>query len=68
MPLQPRKPAISQATVEGGDPAPLFCTGEASTGVLLPDVEFSEEETHGPVGAQSEEGHKNDPRGRKPPL
>jgi len=25
--------------IKGGDPAPLFCTGEALTGVLHPDVE-----------------------------
>jgi len=27
-----------------------------------PDVEFSVQERHGPVGASAEEGHRNDPR------
>ncbi len=33
--------------VEGGDPAPLFCVGETSSGVLLPDVESSVQERNG---------------------
>ena len=45
---------------EGGDPAPLLCAGEASPGVLHPDVESSVQEGHRPVGAHPEEGHKND--------
>ena len=30
--------------VNGGDPAPLLCAGEASSGVLCPDVESSVQE------------------------
>ena len=52
---------------EGGDPAPLLCTGEASP-VLRPDVEFSVEERHGTVGFCPEEGHKNDPGDGTPLL
>ena len=48
--------------VEGGDPAPLVCTGKASPGVLCADVESSVQERHRPVGAHPEEDHKNDPR------
>ena len=54
--------------VEGGDPAPLLCAGEASPAVLHPDVESSAQERHGPVGACPEEGHKNDPRDGIPLL
>ena len=54
--------------VKGGDPAPLLCTGEASPGLLHPDVESSVQERHRPVGACQEEGHKNDQRGVKPLL
>lgn len=50
---------------DGGDPASLLCTGEASTGVLCPDVQSS---IHGPVGALPEEDHKNDPRDGTPLL
>ena len=53
--------------VEGGDPAPLLCSGETSPGVLHPDVEFSVQERCGPVGACPEKGHKNDPRDGTPP-
>ena len=42
---------------EEGDPAPLFCSGEASCRVLCPDVESSVQERHKLVGM---EGHKND--------
>ena len=45
---------------EGGDPAPLLCAGEASPGILRPDMESSVEERHRHVGAHPEEGHKND--------
>ena len=40
--------------------APLLSTAEASPGML--HVESSVQERCGPVGAHSEEGHKNDPR------
>ena len=45
--------------IEGGDPAPLLCTGEASP-VLRPDVESSAEERCEPTGVSPEEGHKSD--------
>ena len=32
--------------LEGGDPAPLLCAGEASPGVLCPDMELSVKEGH----------------------
>ena len=48
--------------VEGRDPVPLFCTGEASPGVLCPDAESSVQEGHEPAGACPEESHRNDPR------
>ena len=54
--------------VKRGDPALLFCTCEASLGVLHLDVESSVQERHGPVGAHPEEGHKNDPRDGTPIL
>jgi len=34
---------------EGGDPAPPLCAGEASPGILYPDVESSVQETCGHV-------------------
>ena len=54
--------------VEGGDPAPLLCTGETSPGVLYQDVKSSVQERCEPVAACPEEGHKNDPWGGTPPL
>jgi len=51
-----------------GDPAPLLCSGEASPGILCPDVESSVQERHGPVGVCPEEGQKNDPRNGTPLL
>ena len=53
--------------VKGGDPAPLLCVGEASLQRCL-DVESSEQERDGPVGAHPEESHKNDLRFGTPPL
>ena len=47
---------------KGGDPASLLCAGEASPGVLCPDVESSLQERHGSVGMCPEEGHQNDSR------
>ena len=52
--------------VEGGDPAPLLCTGEASPGGLCSGVESSVQERHAPDGVHPEECHKNDPRDGTP--
>ena len=54
--------------VEGGDPAPLLCAGETSTGLLRPDVKSSVQERHRPVGAHPEEVNKNDPKYGTPLL
>ena len=35
--------------VQRSDPAPLLCTGEASPGVLCPDMEFLVQERYGHV-------------------
>ena len=72
MPLWPRRPMVSWGIssrehpqqVEGGDPAPLLCAGEASPVTLHPDVESSVQERHGPVGVCPEFGPKNDLRAR----
>ena len=53
---------------EGGDPASLLCTGQASPEVLHPDVESSVQERCGPVKARPKEDHRNDPRGGAPLL
>ena len=44
--------------VEGGDSAPLLCSGKTSPGVLRPAPEPSAQERHGPVGAGPEEATK----------
>jgi len=43
---------------EGGDSAPLPCSGETSLGVLRPALEPSAQDRHGPVGAGPEEATK----------
>jgi len=48
--------------VEGGDSAPLHCSGATPHGLLYPALEPPAQESHGPVGACPEEGHKNDQR------
>jgi len=53
---------------EGGDSAPLLCSGENAPGVLHPALEPLAQETQGPVAAGPEEGHKNDPRAGTPLL
>ena len=50
--------------VEGGDPDPLLCAVEASSGGLHPDVETSKQEKHGSL--HPEEGYRNDPRDGTP--
>ncbi|KAK4818961.1 LOW QUALITY PROTEIN: hypothetical protein QYF61_022628 [Mycteria americana] len=54
--------------VEGGDSAPLLCSGETPPGVLRPALEPSAQERYGRVGAGLEEGHKNDQRDGTPLL
>ena len=55
-------------SIKRGDPALLLCTGEASPGVLHPDVESSVQERDRLVGVCPEEGHKNDQRYGTPLL
>ena len=53
--------------VNGGDSAPLFCSGETPPGVLRPALEAAQEE-RGAVGAGPEEHHKNNQRAGTPLL
>lgn len=46
---------------EGGD-SPLFHSGEIPAGILLLASRSPEQERHGHVKADTEEGHKNDQR------
>jgi len=54
--------------VEGGDSAPLLCSGQTPPGVLRPALEPSAQDRHGPVGAGPEEGQKTDQRAGTPLL
>jgi len=58
----------SVASRSRGDSAPLLCSAVTPPGVLRPALESSAQEIHGPVGADPEEGHKNDERTRTPLL
>ena len=53
---------------EEGDPPPLLCAGEASSGVLHPEVESLVQERLGAVGECPEKSHKNNPRDGTSPL
>ena len=53
---------------EGGDPDPLLCAGEASPGLVHPEVEYSVQERCRSVGACPEESHRNNPRDGTPAL
>jgi len=44
--------------VEGGDSAPLFCSGETPPAVLHPALEPSAQKRHGPAAAGPEEATK----------
>jgi len=60
--LQPRRPTIPRTTSpaawaqgEGGDSAPLLCSGEPPPAVLRPALEPSARDRPGAVGAGPEE-------------
>lgn len=65
--LQPRRPTVSwTASKEGqqqdkGDHHPLF-SHEVRSGVLCPGLGPPAQESHGVVGVDPEEGHRDDPR------
>jgi len=54
--------------VEGGDSAPLLCSGETPPGVLCRALEPSAQESHGSVGAGPEKSHRSDLRAGAPLL
>ncbi|PKU42123.1 rna-directed dna polymerase from mobile element jockey- hypothetical protein [Limosa lapponica baueri] len=54
--------------VEGGDSAPLLCSGETPSGGLCPALESSAQEGHGPVGTSPAEVRKDDQRAGEPPI
>ncbi|PKU45209.1 hypothetical protein llap_4510 [Limosa lapponica baueri] len=54
--------------VKGGHSAPLICSHKTPPGDLLPALESSAQEGHGPVGTGPEEGHKDDQRAGAPLL
>ncbi|KAK4827360.1 hypothetical protein QYF61_017285 [Mycteria americana] len=65
---QPPAGRPAEVIVEGGDSAPLLCSGETPPAVLRPALEPSAQQGHGAVGAGPEEGHENDPRAGAPLL
>ena len=54
--------------IEGGDSAPLLCSGETPLGDLYPALEPPAQEGHGAIGAGPEEGQKDDSRAGAPLL
>ena len=74
MPPQPRKPTVPWAALKEPWPAgrgrssSQYCAGEATPGVLHPDVETSVQERCGLDGVCPEEGHKNGRRDGTPFL
>jgi len=62
------KRSVTSRLREGGDPALLLCTGEASPELLHADVMSSVQERHRLVGVCPEEGQKNDPKDEIPLL